>query len=270
MLERLRKGCVHCLHPSTTELHFLQEIAMSNRDTKHARHDANLVTTAVPAAPIALGRRRILGVTAAGSTLAMLGAPSLVRAQSGPKIRIGYWPVAAGLPFFVALEKGFFKEAGLDVEGLKFAGAQQVMEAVLSGRADGSSNGTGSANLAIGELAQPGTFKIFATNPSNAKHVLDEFIVAKDSPYKTMADLKGKRIASGPGIQNVTLAKQVLEKSGASGATVVELPIGQHVAAIVAGQADGCYTLEPTGTVGRLKGTTRVLDDGVIATHNIR
>src|ERR1700687_2591752 len=105
MLERLRKACAPCLHPPTTELPFLQEIAMSNRDTKHARHDAKLATTsvsnvstAVPAAAIDLGRRRILGVTAAGSTLAMLGAPSLVRAQSGPKIRIGYWPVAAGLP----------------------------------------------------------------------------------------------------------------------------------------------------------------------------
>src|SRR3981081_533143 len=109
---------------------------MSSRDTKHAGHDAKLFTTSIrrasmatPAAGIDLGRRRILAVTAAGSTLAILGAPSLIRAQSGPKFRIGYWPVAAGLPFFVALEKGFFKEAGLDVEGLKFAGAQQVMEA---------------------------------------------------------------------------------------------------------------------------------------------
>ena len=53
------------------------------------------------------------------------------------------------------------------------------MEAMLSGRSDGSSNGTGSANLAIGEIAQPGLFKIFCTNPSNAKYVLDEFIVPR-------------------------------------------------------------------------------------------
>jgi NitT/TauT family transport system substrate-binding protein len=213
------------------------------------------------------GRRRILGAAVAGAALAMSGAPSIVRAQSGPKIRIGYWPIAAGLPFYAAIEKGYFKEAGLDVEALKFAGAQQVMEAVLSGRADGTSNGTGSANIAIGELAQPGTFKIFATNPSNAKHVLDEFIVPKDSPVKTIADLKGKRVASGPGIQNVTLAKQVLEKGGATGVTVIELPIAQHVATMVAGQADACYTLEPTGTIGRMNGTTRVLEAGVIAKY---
>ncbi|WPB57725.1 ABC transporter substrate-binding protein [Xylophilus sp. GOD-11R] len=210
-------------------------------------------------------RRRVLQIGA--SALGALAAPAIVRAQSAPKIRIGFWPVAAGLPFFAAVDKGYFKEAGLDVEPLKFAGAQQVMEAMLSGRSDGSANGTGSANLAIGEIAQPGLFKIFCTNPSNAKFVLDEFITAKDSPFKTVADLKGKKVASGPGIQNVTLCKTMLERAGATGASVSELPIGQHVAALAAGQVDACYTLEPTGTVGRLNGTTRVIEAGVVAKY---
>ncbi|MCZ2497785.1 ABC transporter substrate-binding protein [Xylophilus sp. Kf1] len=210
-------------------------------------------------------RRRVLRIGAAA--IGALAAPAVVRAQAGPKIRIGFWPVAAGLPFFAAIDKGYFKEAGLDVEPLKFAGAQQVMEAMLSGRSDGSANGTGSANLAIGEIAQPGLFKIFCTNPSNAKFVLDEFITAKDSPFKTVADLKGKRVASGPGIQNMTLCKTMLERAGATGAMVSELPIGQHVAALVAGQVDACYTLEPTGTVGRMNGTTRVIEAGVVARY---
>lgn len=220
-----------------------------------------------PTSAIDASRRRILQAGAATAALGILGAPALVRAQGAPKIRIGYWPIAAGLPFYAALELGYFKEAGLDVEALKFAGAQQVMEAVLSGRADGTANGTGSANIAIGEIAQPGTFKIFCSNPSNVKNVLDEVIVPVASPAKVMADLKGKRIGSGPGIQNVTLAKTVLERGGATGATVVELPIGQHVAALAAGQIDGAYTLEPTGTIGRMNGTTRVLEAGVISRY---
>lgn len=203
----------------------------------------------------------------AGAALAVLGAPAFVRAQTSPKIRIGFWPVASALPFFTAIEKGYFKEAGLDVEALKFASAQQVMEAMLAGRAEGSSNGTAAAALAIGEIAQPGLFKIFCTNPTNAKFVLDEFVVPKDSTYKTIADLKGKRIASGPGIQNVTLAKVMLERSGAGAVSVIELPIGQHVAALAAGQVDAVYTLEPTGTIGRLNGTTRTLEVGVVAKY---
>jgi NitT/TauT family transport system substrate-binding protein len=234
-----------------------------------SQHDRDTTTACRPATSTTVdsSRRRLLGAAAAGTAIAALGAPAIVRAQAVPKIRVGYWPVAAGLPFFAAVEKGYFKEAGLDVEPLKFAGAQQVMEAMLSGRSDGSSNGTGSANLAIGAIAQPGLFKIICTNPSNAKYVLDEYIVAKDSPIRTMADLKGKKIASGPGIQNVTLCKTMLERAGASGTTVIELPIGQHVAAIAAGQVDACYTLEPTGTIGRMKGVSRVLEAGVVAKY---
>lgn len=217
--------------------------------------------------PLTPSRRRLLKTAGASAALAALGAPLAVHAQAGPKIRIGYWPIAAGLPFYAAVELGYFKEAGLQVEALKFAGAQQVMEGMLSDRADGSANGTGSANIAIGEIAAPGSFKIFCSNPSNAKNVLDQVIVPAGSTAKTIADLKGKRVGSGPGIQNVTLAKTVLERGGATGATVVELPIGQHVAALAAGQLDGCYTLEPTGTIGRMNGTTRVLESGVIAKY---
>lgn len=212
-------------------------------------------------------RRRLLKAAAAATALGTLGAPAVVRAQSTPAIRIGFWPVASGLPFFVALDKGYFKEAGLNVQPLKFASPQQVTQAILAGRAEGSANGTASAALAIGEIAQPGLVKIFCTNPTNAKYVLDEFIVAKDSPYKSIAELKGKKIGCGPGLQNVVLAKAVLERAGATGATVVELPIGQHVASIAAGQIEACYTLEPTGTVGRLNGTTRTLEVGVIAKY---
>jgi NitT/TauT family transport system substrate-binding protein len=210
-------------------------------------------------------RRQLLKGSAAA--LGMLAAPAFVRAQSDPKIRVGYWPIAAGLPFYAAIELGYFKEAGLNVEVIKFAGAQQIMEGMLSDRVDGSANGTGSGNIAVGELAAPGTFKIICSNPSNVKNVLDEVIVPVASPAKSIADLKGKRIGSGPGIQNVTLAKTVLERGGATGATVVELPIGQHVAALAAGQLDGAYTLEPTGTIGRLNGTTRILEAGVIAKY---
>jgi allophanate hydrolase len=212
-------------------------------------------------------RRQLIAGAAGVVAASILGAPSIVRAQSGPKIRIGYWPIAAGLPFYAAIEKGFFRDAGLEVEPLKFAAAQQVMEAMLAGRSDGSSNGTGSANLAIGEIASPGLFKIFATNPSNVKYVLDEFLVPKDSTVKTVADLKGKRVGCGPGIQNATLAKTMLERGGAGAMSVIELPIGQHVGAIAAGQIDAVYTLEPTGTVGRMNGVTRLLEAGVVARY---
>ena len=209
-------------------------------------------------------RRQFLQTSAA--TLAIGAGLSTAHAQDD-KILIGYWPIASGLPLYTALERGFFKEAGLNVEGVKFASAQQVAEAMIAGRIHGSANGTASAVLGLAEITSPNLFKIICSNPSNHKLVLDQFVVPKDSPIKSIAELKGKRVASGPGIQNVTLAKIILEKNGIPDAKVVELPIGQHVPALAADQLDAVYTLEPTGTAGRLKGLTRVLENGVISKY---
>lgn len=204
------------------------------------------------------------------SATALAGASALAAGTAradNDKILIGYWPIASGLPLYAGLERGIFKEAGLNVEGVKFASAQQVAEAMIAGRIHGSANGTASAALGLAEITSPDLFKIICSNPSNHKLVLDQFVVPLDSPIKSISELKGKRVASGPGIQNVTLAKIILEKNGITDPKVVELPIGQHVPALAAGQLDAVYTLEPTGTAGRLKGLTRVLENGVISKY---
>ncbi|HIV69698.1 MAG TPA: ABC transporter substrate-binding protein [Candidatus Aquabacterium excrementipullorum] len=203
----------------------------------------------------------------AGAAAIALGSGLPAARANGDKIMIGFWPIASGLPLYTALERGFFKEAGLNVEGVKFASAQQVAEAMIAGRVHGSANGTASAALGLAEITSPGLFKIICSNPSNHKLVLDQFVVPLHSPIKSIAELKGKRVASGPGIQNVTLAKIILEKNGITDPKVIELPIGQHVPALAADQLDAVYTLEPTGTAGRLKGLTRVLENGVISKY---
>jgi len=209
-------------------------------------------------------RRNVLKAGAASAALIGLSHKALAQDD---KILIGFWPIASGLPLYAGLERGIFKEAGLNVEGAKFASAQQVAEAMIAGRIHGSANGTASAALGLAELTSPNLFKIICSNPSNRTLILDEFVVPKDSAIKTIAELAGKKIASGPGIQNVTLAKIILEKNGITNPQVVELPIGQHVPALAAGQIDAAYTLEPTGTAGRLKGLTRVLEPGVISKY---
>jgi NitT/TauT family transport system substrate-binding protein len=209
-------------------------------------------------------RRRVLKAGVASAALVGLSGKAMA---ADDKILIGYWPIASGLPLYAGLERGFFKEAGLQVEGAKFASAQQVAEAMIAGRIQGSANGTASAALALAELISPNLFKIVCSNPSNRKLVLDEFVVPKDSKVTSIAELAGKKVCSGPGIQNVTLAKIILEKNGIANPQVIELPIGQHVPALAAGQVDAAYTLEPTGTAGRLKGLTRVLETGVIAKY---
>ncbi|MBI5255041.1 MAG: ABC transporter substrate-binding protein [Burkholderiales bacterium] len=209
-------------------------------------------------------RRQILQAGVASAALVGLTRKAIA---ADDKILIGFWPIASGLPLYAGLERGIFKEAGLQVEGAKFASAQQVAEAMIAGRIQGSANGTASAALGLAEITSPNLFKIICSNPSNRTLVLDEFVVPKDSPVTSIAQLAGKKVASGPGIQNVTLAKVILEKNGIANPQVIELPIGQHVPALAAGQIDAAYTLEPTGTAGRLKGLTRVLEPGVISKY---
>ncbi|MFH8133207.1 ABC transporter substrate-binding protein [Pantoea osteomyelitidis] len=195
----------------------------------------------------------------------MLASPAARAADD--EILIGYWPIVGGLPLYVGVEKGIFKQAGLNVRAVKFASPQQVVEAMITGRIHGCANGTATGALGLGAITSPDLFKIICSNPSNAKMVLDEFLVPVNSTAKTIGDLKGKRIACGPGIQNVTMAKIILEKNGFSDPKVIELPVGQHAPSLAAGQIDGVYTLEPTGTVARMKGMGKVLETGVIAKY---
>ncbi|KAA8999419.1 ABC transporter substrate-binding protein [Affinibrenneria salicis] len=195
--------------------------------------------------------------------------PGMALAAGEEEIRIGYWPIVGGLPLYVGVERGFFKEAGLNVRAVKFASPQQIVEGMITGRIHGCANGTATGALGLGAITSPGLFKIICSNPSNHNMVLDEFLVPLNSQVKSIAELKGKRIACGPGIQNVVMTKIILEKNGFSAdeLRVTELPVGQHVAALAAGQIDGVYTLEPTGTVGRLKGLARTLEIGVISRY---
>ncbi len=70
-------------------------------------------------------RRRLLQSAAAATALGLTGRSY----AADDKLLIGYWPIAAGLPFFAALDLGLFKAAGVNVEGVKFGSPNQVAEA---------------------------------------------------------------------------------------------------------------------------------------------
>ncbi|MEH0833928.1 ABC transporter substrate-binding protein [Pectobacterium cacticida] len=216
-------------------------------------------------------RRQLMAWSAVSAGAITLNSllPGIAFAAGEEEIRIGYWPIVGGLPLYVGVERGFFKDAGLNVRAVKFASPQQIVEGMITGRIHGCANGTATGALGLGAITSPDLFKIICSNPSNHRMVLDEFLVPLNSEVKSIAELKGKRIACGPGIQNVVMTKIILEKNGftADELRVTELPVGQHVAALAAGQIDGVYTLEPTGTVGRLKGLSRTLETGVISRY---
>ena len=84
-----------------------------------------------------LNRRRVVqgGVAAVGS----LAAPSLLRAQGKPPIKIRYSEVVRSIlyaPAYVAITQGFFKDAGLDVTLSTAQGGDKSAALMLSGGAD--------------------------------------------------------------------------------------------------------------------------------------
>ena len=190
-----------------------------------------------------------------------------VRAAEEKKLLIGYWPIAAGLPFFTAMEKGFFKEAGVTVEAVKFASPSQVVEAMMAGRIDGCANGVAITALALADSQDPGYIKFTCVNFANEKYILDQVIVPNSSTAKEISDLSGKKIACGPGINNVTLAKAVMHGAGAKDVKVIELPIAQILPSLSAGQVDAAYVLEPTGVIGSQEKISHPIASGVVTKY---
>jgi NitT/TauT family transport system substrate-binding protein len=81
--------------------------------------------------------KRIIAVTLLLSFLA-----SNVMAAALPKLRVGYIPEPAHGLYFVAKEKGFFKEEGVDVELFQFGSASEGMAALKAEKLDVGTFGT--------------------------------------------------------------------------------------------------------------------------------
>ena len=68
----------------------------------------------------------------------LLMAAGFSPAKAAETIRIGYIPVLGSSALFVLDGKGWAKEAGLDVELVRFTSGPQAIQALTSGRIDGS------------------------------------------------------------------------------------------------------------------------------------
>jgi NitT/TauT family transport system substrate-binding protein len=136
-------------------------------------------------------------------------SPGAVRAE---EIVVSNYGISAnGMPYAVALAKGFFKAQGADVTGiLSSDGGGTTVRTMLGG------------NLAYGEINPTATVTAIQQGAdlkivSDNVQTVAEFIwgVKPDSPIKTAADLKGKKIGyTNPRSTSQALAILVLEKAG--------------------------------------------------------
>jgi NitT/TauT family transport system substrate-binding protein len=171
--------------------------------------------------------------------------------RAWPRLRIGYLPLAAELPLFVAVEQGYFKKAGIEVELTKFASSNEIGNAATADQIDVLAGCASSVIFDIGYVSGK-KHLLFAVNPysNSPNHVTDHLIVRKDSSISTLADLKGKRIASFPGSVNRIFTHLILEKYGVArdSYTYVELLPRDWQPSLASGAIDAVSAVEPYAT----------------------
>ena len=132
---------------------------------------------------------------AAISLLAMM-AMGTARAEDALKTKVGVLRLSSSAPVFIAQDKGYFREAGLDVELKFFDAAQPIAVATTSGDVD---FGVTAFTAGLYNLAGKGVLKVIGgMSREKAGYPLIGYFASNNAyaaGLKTPKDLAGKRIA---------------------------------------------------------------------------
>jgi NitT/TauT family transport system substrate-binding protein len=136
----------------------------------------------------------------------MIGAAAPAQAE---KVRIGYWSSGVSLGFGAVLEAGkFMEKQGLEVEYVKFPDVNAPTKAMAAGAIDFAIAAPAAASMSVAADGLPMSI-VLATQVAEL-----DFVVPEDSPIKSMADLKGKKIGGSPaGSATAAIASAILEKN---------------------------------------------------------
>src|SRR3989344_986001 len=164
------------------------------------------------------------------------------------KIREANLPSLHGLPFYLAIDKGYFKDAGLDIEMTKFEAPNQIIDAVISGQVDFTSTSGASGIAAVADFKNSGKIKIYALSGGDNVVPNDSIVVQKDSTIKSIQELRGKKVGILPGIQWRTIVKSVFTQHNLDSdkdIIIVELAPALQAQALASGQIDVLVAIEP-------------------------
>ena len=171
-----------------------------------------------------------------------IGAPK--KLTVGHDLWIGYSGV------FVAKEKGFFEKAGLAVDLKPFSNPGDTLPALVGGSLD-----IGMATLQnlslINAQSDSDLVAIYLIDSSNGA----DAVVAKEG-IRSIAGLKGKKVAATTGEVNHMLLLAALEKAGMKESDIefVNMSADDAGAAFVAGRVDAAVTWEPWVTKAKTSG----------------
>jgi NitT/TauT family transport system substrate-binding protein len=173
------------------------------------------------------------------------------------KVKVGVLPISNVAPLYLGVEKGFFKQEGLEIEPAPAQSGNEIVTAMVSGDLQFAFLGYVPASSARGQGLP---LKLIANADNGADTAKDEWtqlMVGKDSPIRDVKDLAGKTIAVNAlkGVGEVVI-KAALEKQGVDPNSIklLEVPFPEMPAALEKERVDVIWAPEPFLTSVLAKG----------------
>lgn len=213
-------------------------------------------------------RRALAGGAALGLGLALGGASGLAHAQAGKEVlRVGFQKYGT-LTLLKArgdLEKRL-APLGIEVKWVEFPAGPQLLEGLNVGSIDFGN--VGEAPPIFAQAAGADLVYVANQPPSPAAEAI---VVPKDSPLKSVAELKGKKVALNKGSNVHYLLVKALEKAGVAYGDIqtIFLPPADARAAFERGAVDAWAIWDPFLAAAEKQIGARVLADGrsLVANH---
>ena len=185
-----------------------------------------------------LNRRKVLALMGATIAAGGLSAPALAMKK---KIKVGALRFTSHSGSFVAFERGYFADAGLDVEFKFFQAAQPMAVAIASGDIDYAVTAMSGGLIS---LADKGAIKVIGGALSEEAGIDGQKYLVSDAAFqagvKTPKDLAGKRFAvTQAGSSFHYMGSKMAEAEGIEMSFTPLQKVGAIIGAMKSGQVDG-------------------------------
>ena len=184
----------------------------------------------------------VAGGTNSSSPLSSNDSPGSIRVAQAQTSRplekitflLDFTPYGKHAPFFVALEKGFWKDAGFDVTIIKGEGSATTISSYAAGTVNFAFSDTPTLILARSKGAM---VKVAGVIHDKSLYALGTLV---ENNIKTPQDLKGKRIGSSVGDASRVMFPAFAKMNGIDADSVrwVDMTPPARVASLVLGQVD--------------------------------
>ena len=190
-----------------------------------------------------------------GGSMASAAAPA-------GTLRIGVLPITDVVPFYVAQDQGYFTQEGLHVELVPVASAAERDQLMAAQQIDGQLNDLVSTVLFN---AQRPRIQIVRKGRQAFAHAAQFWIlVPKDSPLRTVQDLKGVEIGISQNSIIEYITHRLLEREGLAAPDIrtTNVPaIPTRFQLLMQGQLRAVTLPDPLASLALLRGARSVLDD---------